>query len=575
MFKEDEQLWRTTMTDTIQITFKLQIYRLRSYRYVWIVLLLSCMTTALGAQTLSNQSCTFEKQNSSISLGSSLETDLDMQLLSRVANIYNVFRNCAKNIWGDSYRFDKRPLVLLYRSDAGELSHGYVINHPKVKDIATAELVETISKLDLPPVYKISKLPRQLQNTENFDFQVKIAGVPTFAMVYTSEATDAFAAPISPDWDAFLVHEGLHDQQIASWKVNVNELQDIDNYPLQVDDIANIWLEHQLLIDALRTTDLAQRDSSLKAFIAIRADRMEGNRIIRNMDGAQERYEGTALYLEYKLAEFIPNNKQLSIIDLLSLTLEENVNRDELAFGRFYSTGAALSMLLDDLGLSWKAKVESGMTQFEILNEHYAMNTASKASLLEKAQSKYSFDNLLDKAHETVKTVNDSYQDISTESDVFFEQSEGYLEEVMRPYQDIESIIKTKLSKEYVFLGAFTVESNEIDPLWAESFSPEGNLITFYDYDSSLAIGSEPYRLRITESQYCKSLEELPSLNWLPNITYKKILDTEIAIDSFKEDDFVYSEVILVHEGQLYVLSASTDVSTLEEVVKEIILRSN
>lgn len=491
----------------------------------------------------------------------------DTLLFERVSNLLEVFETHGQEIWGASYQLDKNPLMFIYRNSNSEFTHAYLLNNPKVASLPTAQFVKNDYGLD---VYKITDLPNKarLNEASHFDFQVPIAGKKTFVMIYNDAKVDPLAAPVSANWDAFVAHEGLHDQQFSSWKMNFSDIQDKGNYPLEADDIASIWLEHKLLIDALQIQEESTKKEILKSFVAVRSNRMEQNNIVKHMDGPQERYEGTALYLEYQLAKFIPNPRQISLINHLEMTLSLNAKRHELAFGRFYSTGAALSSLLDDLGLSWKQQLEDGSTQYEVLSKHFALSTKEKEQLLSSTRNQYDYGTLQEKAFQTTNSVNDGY-----DSEAMFEDGEALegeiLEEFEKPYETVTSLIITSLPKSYEFSGGFTANPEELGSLWSELFNPaSASKVHFFDYKSK---ESQHDRLRITKAVYKGKIDDVTSLNYYPDIDFTQLADVDVAITSFEDGDFNFTEIAFAYQGYWYVLSAPLKVDTLSDIALEII----
>jgi len=496
----------------------------------------------------------------------------DEQLLFRLANVYAVFREHASSLWSLNYQFDKKPLMLVYRTPTAELSHAYLINHPTAASLPSAELFKTDPELNLPPVYKLTELPDVAKKVQNFDFQADIAGTASFIMAYTAESVDAFSAPVSADWDAFLVHEGLHDQQFETWKTNATDIQDEAGYPLEADDIADIQLESKLLIDALKTEDLEQRDEALKRFVAVRSERMNKSDIVAHMDGPQERYEGTARYLEYQLAAFIPNKDQYGMIPYLELSLDAKVGRDELAFGRFYSTGAALSELLDRLELDWKAQLEAGKTQFDVLNEHYALvnNSERQAELLTEARAAYDYVSLQEDAIETAKHVDDDYVGFDGfPDDMGSEGFEGFSEEIQKPYETLtDTGPLASVPEGYALLGVFSASQDELDEFVQKAFSPEGNDIKVFDY------ASQKDRLRVVSSTFTGDAKTMKKLDWYAESEFIEIASTPALLYSFNEDDWSYSEIAFIHDGRWYNISAGLSTEQLIAIAQELISSS-
>lgn len=249
----------------------------------------------------------------------------------------------------------------------------------------------------LPTVTKLTQLPEaeKLKHSEYVEFQWDLAGTPTFVLFYTDSQDESFNNPTTDAWDAFLIHEALHHQQEGTWQQRDDELQNVKNYPLEQHHIADIFLEVQTLLDAVSAKNSIERRQAIQYFVAVRKARMASHPIIYGMDGMQERYEGTAHYIEHRLQAIRLNNTLPDITTLLGGGLSEQNNRVSLALGRFYATGAALSMLLDELAIDWKSIMEAGATHYEILEQWLGGNNTDWQALLEQARLMYQYDELL------------------------------------------------------------------------------------------------------------------------------------------------------------------------------------
>ena len=491
-------------------------------------------------------------------------TDLnhtDRLLFERLAAIFGVFSVHGEELWGSTFQFDKNPLMLVHRDNEGNFPFAYLLNHPSAASLPNSELVPIDG---LPPAYKLTDVPNKVLLNEHiiFDFGMTIGDTPTFIMVYNGAINAGpYLNPGSDVWASFLVHEGFHDQQFSSWKSSFNFIQNAANYPLAANDIASIHLEHLLLIDALNAPNKQMRHEALKRFVAVRSERMKASELVNYMDGPQERYEGTALYLEYRLEEFLPNPKQLSMNERLSHALRPNANRHDLTLARFYVTGAALSYLLDEVGIEWKPLIEMGQSQFKVLDDYFALSDVEKSSSLNETRELYDYPGLQIKAVNTAKAVeNDQRTSFN-----YLDNRGDYIEEIEKPYDLLsESIILDSIPEGYKFLGSFTADKDELG-VWLETFSPAGNTVTFMDY------GFVDYRLRITKSAFDGKLHEVESLAWNKDANLSKIGNKEVSVASRKKQFWTLTEVKFVHDGYGYVITGLFERDILFEIVKDII----
>lgn len=124
-------------------------------------------------------------------------------------------------------------------------------------------------------------------------------------------------------------------------------------YPeLDADYMALCMLEESLYNSATRP--LEEKSAVLAAAIRARRSILSHNEGARLLDDYSERNEGTASYIEHRVAREIFGKSYPQV--------SGGSNRV-----RAYVTGAALGRLLDDLGVSWKRRVESGMTPSDVL----------------------------------------------------------------------------------------------------------------------------------------------------------------------------------------------------------------
>ncbi len=372
---------------------------MKSFCGFWIVLLFFASLSAKAGDVFVSS----DPQNSAVI------SDLDRQLFQRLDRLFQVFSLRADAIWDDSFRLDKIPLLLVYRDSSGKDHYGYLINHPKANELPHSKPIVLGSSFNaLSTITQLNHLPRStgLKRSEYAEFQWDIAGVPTLVIFYTNSTQDGFNIPTTAAWDAFLIHEALHHQQEGVWKQRDDEIQNAKDYPLGGrEEIAHIFLESEALLDAISATTAAKRQQAIAYFVAVRRARMASHPIVRGMDGMQERYEGTSHYTEHRLKDIMPNDSLPDITGLLRGNLSEQNNRLSLALGRFYVTGAALSMLLDKLEIEWKPLMEAGATHYELLHQWLGESQTDWEQLLVQARVVYNYPELLEKANIVVKRL--------------------------------------------------------------------------------------------------------------------------------------------------------------------------
>lgn len=380
------------------------------------ILILGTLLGACGIQpTITAQEQTvLDNQSTAQTTPSSEKTtgeldEIDTEMFERLSKMYAAFRTDADKIWGSGFRLD-RDIIYLVRhglendENRGKNNvYGYVINHPNPEKIEGATPVTLNKDLNLPPVYRVTKLNNdRIAESPNFDFEYPLGGEQVMMLRYTTPDVEDFAAPVSSDWLAYLSHETFHRFQGRTWEEGeVN--QDLTNYDFSAEAIALIFLEHRILLGGLQAEDEAARAEALQQFVAVRQLREQKyGEQIRTLDGQQERFEGTALYTEHTLGELLGNEEINLNLDTFGKSLAqtefdpefENVP-ETLGFFRFYDTGAVLSRLLDLQNIAWKADLSAGKTHYDIIKEHYDMKEFD--TLVESAKSTYNFNELLEK----------------------------------------------------------------------------------------------------------------------------------------------------------------------------------
>ena len=392
-------------------------------RSILILLLLSF--SLLGCKIDGNKSSS--KPNSKTpptsSIASNAIDETDKQLFTRTAKLFELFGSQSEKIWNAKYRLDKRPIMYV-RHEGGKDKYAYLINHPKAADLDTSKQVEMPSGVKLPPVYRVTRIPsaEKIAKIENFDFQHSIAGTNTFMMKYNpigSSIGDPVGAPDSDGWTIFAAHEGFHDFQVEGkyWKEPLNNGQDIAGYPLNAQNISLIMLENAIIIKAMDlvkgNADVSLLDISIRQLIAVRQSRINKWADVRLLDLVQEHGEGTARYIERRLGSLLA----LKDVNLTSshshfLAIPDKRIRENLAFGRFYETGAAICQLLDAKGIEWQVKVEGGTPQYDLLAGHFAMTQLEIDTSLAQAKSEYDFANMQIKAEKYAQTAASEPKDI-------------------------------------------------------------------------------------------------------------------------------------------------------------------
>ena len=297
--------------------------------------------------------------------------ETDQKMFEHVAAAFDAFRNQSTEIWSEDYRLDEMPLLLMRRAKNRDL-YGFLVNHPQPEGFEGSEKVEFAADLRLLPVYRIKPFPKEnpVSQSPNFDFQVDLNGTKVFLMKYQHPSLEPYFHPFEASWPLYLAHEAFHAVQNFSpnWKKGFDS-QDIKGYPLDERHLALIMLEDAALKMAVEQ-EIAQTDNSeyLRYFVAVREERIRLYPEVARLDFPQERFEGTARYIENRLGALLQNpDFNLESFATQLNEIGESHIRDTAAFARFYGTGAAISFLLDELKIPWKKRVEQSESPYEVL----------------------------------------------------------------------------------------------------------------------------------------------------------------------------------------------------------------
>ena len=294
---------------------------------------------------------------------------LDQAALRRAAEGYAHFEEGAAPIWTDEFAFDELPMILLHR-EAPDAGHAFLINLPDDSGVEVA-LPEELTAL--APVLRVERLSRYPANESIFEFHFDYAERDAFLVVYSSNDEPDFAVT-TPFWVNFLVHEAFHRyQDDGQWQWPSSMTQDTTNYPLDAENAALTMVEDRALAQALRSTGDA-RQSAIEDFVRVRNERLSRWEIIEHLDESQEKLEGCARYIEIPIDSLSGQDGA----DLLRFQVEESATPEYLmdsagfylSADRYYLSGAAIGLLLDDQMPDWKARVpDSANTPASLLRE--------------------------------------------------------------------------------------------------------------------------------------------------------------------------------------------------------------
>ena len=430
---------------------------------------------------------------------------LDQTVFAQLSELYDSFANHSSDLWTDDYRFDQDQAMYVRTDKDGNPLYAYIFNYEDTAALPSAELVDTGHE-NLGSVYYLSEIPNgsRAENIPFFDFRFPVGEEEIFMMKY-SEFDEGIDLE-NFQWQLFVAHEAMHRYQMLNW-TNSEGYQEGKEYDLSAEHISLIFLEQKLLLLALETDDASVRENALMQFVAVRTKRNELWPGAVGVDNQQERGEGMPRYLEYRLAIINGYEEEKALYNSVLNELEYSLNpmegmtRDILKFGRFYSSGAALGVLLDQLEIDWKARIEAGETPFDVLSDYYAIEDID--TLIETAKREQDFDNLISTAVEAAEyAASEPEGDLGSSGGGTVE-----IERIRKPYQEVDPAYEPSyMPVGYHILGMFSYSVDEIDfePLRG-LYSPDGEDIVVVDLGND---GGEETEIRIYRSPFHGTLDE-------------------------------------------------------------------
>lgn len=350
---------------------------------------------------------------------------VDVQSFLKLQFVFDTFAGNSEAIWseedGQTFRLDTIPILwirLLDGADGGGVDpDGYLIHHPAPREPELAHPVfDAMAPVHHQPVVE-EFLPG---DGRTYRLSLTLAGANTFVFAYGDWPGEIFD-PRMFEFLTLLGHEGFHRYQFyeSGWTRYPDWVSDPESYPIVEGNVSLALLEDQVLAAGLRATTSEDIDLALRQFFAVRVARRElpevvvnGINFVDQSDHALEHYEGGADYVSYvRFLEAAGLGSQefaaASLAARLETSLEEAGFLDDeserymFSRGRFYSTGAALGLLMDALDIDWKSAAKHGMSPFQVLQTHYSgLSSGDLAMLLAQAKQRHDFDGAIAAATE-------------------------------------------------------------------------------------------------------------------------------------------------------------------------------
>ena len=319
--------------------------------------------------------------------------------------------SASLDVW-PGYDPREHPSVAVHKSGVGAVESALAINFPYPERLGEATAISVVGT-PFASLHRIDQVSPAMTGIfaeiPHFEFNADLAGVDSFVMI--AGGGDEFLNPAHVDWTAAFIHEMFHRYQVARFRGPLGD-QDVENYAYTADNLALATLEERALVDAVTAEGATARETASRRFAAIRLVRWQADaRVV--LDNDQERFEGSARYLEHRLAggdtrfTYHDGNYEIDLVGDPDAVQEfgESV-KGYYGFGRFYATGAAILRVLDLLGAVGVAEaVTEEQSPAEVLIEHLGVTLAEAPQLVADARAVYDPGNELPAAAEQAATM--------------------------------------------------------------------------------------------------------------------------------------------------------------------------
>ena len=298
-----------------------------------------------------------------------------VQALRLVRKAHAISTRIGEQIW-PGYRFHERPLVLFSRRGEAYLVGGDVVP-------AGSERVED-PRVRLPDVVRLRLAPGAINPNQPFKQEARVAGVSAFAIRFGDRQPGG-------DWFRLLVHEVFHVHQREVWG-QIEPETPACRYPVEdVEQLVLAELEQRALAAAL--PHLEEQPRVLTALAEVRALR-DARRALPSGEKAgaierhEERLEGAARYVELRYAVAAGVLGRAELVTELRRALS-SLRLANAHKWRYYSTGAALGLLLDrtpeESERRWTSRIDEG-EDFDTLLAERAPSSPHPAERVERSR---------------------------------------------------------------------------------------------------------------------------------------------------------------------------------------------
>lgn len=328
--------------------------------------------------------------------------ELDRTMFTQLSDQHDVFRANKSQIWTSDYSYDLQPLILA--RSTGDRSpfwkYAYLVNMSDIVDTSDMRKVQFPEEMGLHDVYVSSTFALNewhLWLPGNFS----LINVNTRNVLAFKYNADRFAdsPPEGLDFEHFILHEAFHTEQQVDWKYDHGDAGYIHDYPFNDEHFQLLEVEFQILDEINNELNARGDGETLQSLgadlINVRLTRYEKWPQLRESDSI-EAIEGTATYVEAKYREVqeeIPAGSN-TFSEVFAIIERGDLPQSYLERDVFYSTGALLGLLLDEVEPTWKEQIEphpigSASTPFEILQEALRVEVAPSAEDLGQILNRY------------------------------------------------------------------------------------------------------------------------------------------------------------------------------------------
>lgn len=223
-----------------------------------------------------------------------------------------------------------------------------------------------------------------------FDFHLSFAGHDTFA--FNLEKPDD---PSGNDTET-VIHERFHIFQETGFKTIVpkgSTVEDVENHALA-------GLEQHALRAAVSAKNNKERRRYARMFVAARAERQSrwGDSL-----GAYEDYyeqsEGMAEYAEQMAAARMSVQAGVPFVFERLKSLDSTPDLHDMMRGRYYATGLAQGILLDQAEeRNWKLHIQGGMPLAGLMGKAYPVSAGERDAVLDEAKAALDYPTLREQA---------------------------------------------------------------------------------------------------------------------------------------------------------------------------------